>query len=262
MNKKLRHAIQYLSRASALCLFTMLRPMAVALQRRSGLPFTRKHPAASSWKTFQTKLPDKGTLELWFDGRMRDYNLGIVTGKVSGNIFVVDVDITKDGEDTLHDLQMRNDDLPETLTAVTGSGGRHFFYRARRRKHKDRNEHTWERIDTRGEGLWPLRAFMRQESHVITKAPLQTHPVVTRPCVRNVRAVVASTKVGEVRNVITTDIFGQERRTDGRKAYMAECVIGGIASHWKEKGELPMQWLTDEVYPAYAPNVVRGEPRP
>ena len=68
-------------------------------------------------------------------------------------------------------------------------------------------------------------------------------------------------KVGEVRNVITTDIFGQERRTDGRKAYMVECVIGGIASHWKKKGELPpMQWLVDEVYPAYARNVkARGE---
>ena len=51
---------------------------------------------------------------------MRDYNLGIVTGKVSGNIFVVDVDIGpgKDGEDTLHDLQMQNDDLPETLTQL------------------------------------------------------------------------------------------------------------------------------------------------
>ena len=173
MNKKLRHAIQYLEQGfSVVPVHYVKADGSCSCSAGAACHSPGKHPAASSWKTFQTKLPDKGTLELWFDGRMRDYNLGIVTGKVSGNIFVVDVDIGpgKDGEDTLHDLQMRNDDLPETLTAVTGSGGRHFFYRAPEGVSIKTGTNTLGNgIDTRGEGasLWPLRAFMRQESHTL-----------------------------------------------------------------------------------------------
>ena len=269
MNKKLRHAIQYLEQGfSVVPVHYVKADGSCSCSAGAACHSPGKHPAASSWKTFQTKLPDKGTLELWFDGRMRDYNLGIVTGKVSGNIFVVDVDIGpgKDGEDTLHDLQMRNDDLPETLTAVTGSGGRHFFYRAPEGVSIKTGTNTLGNgIDTRGEGGFVVAAPSVHASgkpYVMNESPVADAPSWLLDLVSETsEPLLQAPKVGEVRNVITTDIFGQERRTDGRKAYMVECVIGGIASHWKEKGELPpMQWLTDEVYPAYARNVkARGE---
>ena len=69
-------------------------------------PSPGKHPAPKSWGVFQEKCADEYTLEMWFNGRYKDYNLGVVTGKVSGNIFAVDVDTNegKLGNDSLMDL--------------------------------------------------------------------------------------------------------------------------------------------------------------
>ena len=73
-------------------------------------PSPGKHPAPSRWKNYQDKRADIDTLEMWFDGRFRDYNMGVVTGSISNNVFVVDVDIAegKPGADTLDDLCMAN----------------------------------------------------------------------------------------------------------------------------------------------------------
>lgn len=56
-------------------------------------------------------------------------NIGIRTGKESG-IFVLDVD-TKgaDGRETLADLEREHGQLPDTVTAITGSQGLHYFFR-------------------------------------------------------------------------------------------------------------------------------------
>ena len=88
-----------------------------------------KHPAPKSWAVFQEKCADEYTLEMWFNGRYKDYNIGVVTGKVSGNVFAVDIDTSdgKLGNDSLMDLCMANDDLPETLEQLTGGGGRHYL---------------------------------------------------------------------------------------------------------------------------------------
>ena len=118
-------------------------------------PSPWKHPAPSRWKKYQEAKADEHTLEMWFDGRFKDYNLGVVTGKISGNVFVVDVDIGpgKPGPDTLDDLCMANDDLPETLEQITGSGGKHYFYRAPDDVEIITGKNTLgDGIDTRGEG--------------------------------------------------------------------------------------------------------------
>jgi len=272
MNQKLKHAIQYLEQGFSVVPVHYVKPDgSCSCSAGASCHSPGKHPAANSWKTFQKKLPDRGTLELWFDGRMRENNLGIVTGAVSGNIFVVDVDIGegKDGEDTLHDLQMQNEDFPETLTAVTGSGGRHFFFRAPEGTFvKTGTNILGNGIDIRGEGGFVVaapsvhvsgRPYSINDSPVVD-APAWLMSLLSEPS-EPLLQVSPAAKVSEVGNVIDTGMFGKERRTDGRKQYMVECVIGGIASHWKEQGEIPsMQWMVDEVYPAYARNVVaRGE---
>lgn len=53
-------------------------------------------------------------------------NIGLVTG---GAFFVLDIDIKKDGEETWDGLRMRYGGAePDTLCAVTGSGGRHLCF--------------------------------------------------------------------------------------------------------------------------------------
>lgn len=272
MNKKLKAAIGYLEQGfSVIPVHYVLPDGSCSCSAGAACHSPGKHPAAPSWKTFQNKRPDRGTLELWFDGRFRESNVGIITGTVSGNIFVVDVDVGegKDGEDTLHDLQMQNDDLPDTMTAITGSGGRHFFYRAPAGvKVKTGTNTLGNGVDTRGEGGFVVAAPSKHVSgreYTINESPVVDAPdwllalVVEKS--EPVLQVSNAPQVGNVSNVIETGLFGKELRTDGRKQYMVECVIGGIASHWKKEGSIPsMQWMVDEVYPAYARNVkARGE---
>jgi P4 family phage/plasmid primase-like protien len=54
-----------------------------------------------------------------------DANIGLVTGH---RFFAVDVDIKKDGNDTWDMLRSQHGGLPETMEAITGTGGRHILY--------------------------------------------------------------------------------------------------------------------------------------
>jgi P4 family phage/plasmid primase-like protien len=61
------------------------------------------------------------------------YNIGCATG---GNIVVIDIDEgvdnngdNKSGEDSITQWQSENGQLPDTLTAISGKGGRHLYYR-------------------------------------------------------------------------------------------------------------------------------------
>ncbi len=91
-----------------------------------------KRPALESWKEFQTRRPTHNEITLWMTGLYRNCGIGLVTGTISGNVFVIDADAGpgKVGSETLDDLQMMHDDLPHTWTSNTGGGGRHYFYRA------------------------------------------------------------------------------------------------------------------------------------
>lgn len=69
-------------------------------------------------------------------------NLGLRTGKVSG-VFVVDVDTGGDVGDLA---------LPDTVTAITGRGGRHLYFRAPDPCPGNSASKLAPHVDTRGEG--------------------------------------------------------------------------------------------------------------
>jgi hypothetical protein len=54
--------------------------------------------------------------------------LGIATGSISG-IIVIDIDPRHRGDESLAEMEAKYGKLPATLTAETGGGGRHLFYR-------------------------------------------------------------------------------------------------------------------------------------
>ena len=85
-----------------------------------------KRPALHNWTVTASKDPQQITE--WFSGPFADHGIGIATGPESG-IFVLDVDITdtKCGDETLNDLEQLYGRLPETLIAITGSGGWHIY---------------------------------------------------------------------------------------------------------------------------------------
>jgi len=73
---------------------------------------------------------DKSVITQWFT-QWPDANIGIATGKASG-FFVVDVDIKhydgKFGDESLETLEAEHGKFPATITAATGSGGRHYLF--------------------------------------------------------------------------------------------------------------------------------------
>jgi len=69
------------------------------------------------------------TIEGWWK-EWPDANIGIVTGRTS-RIVVLDVDPRNNGDESLEKITQLHGELPKTVTAITGGGGRHFYFRHR-----------------------------------------------------------------------------------------------------------------------------------
>ena len=214
-----------------------------------------KHPAPKSWKEFQTKKADPNQLKQWFDGQYKDFNLGVVTGKVSGNVFAVDIDIGegKEGADNFDDLQMANDDLPQTLEQRTGSGGKHLFFKAPDGLEMKTDKNTLGGgIDTRGEGGFVVVAPSNHKSgsnyNLDTQVPhIEESPDwLTKLTVNTAPSMNGSASLQSSQ----TDKWGD--LVDGREGYMVQLLIGTIRTFWTKKGIIPtVQQLVEEAYPTY-----------
>ena len=218
-------------------------------------PSPGKHPAPSRWKHYQTQRADEDTLTIWFDGRFKDYNIGVVTGEISGNVFAVDVDVAegKLGADTLDDLCMANDDLPETLEQITGSGGRHFLFRAPEGKTIATGANTLgDGVDTRGEGGFIVVAPSNHKSggtYVANANDIEDSPdwLVTMLETDGTRPTASGPAM---QNTGNTNMWGDV--VDGREGYMVQLILGTIRTWWAQRGVLPTpEQLFDDAWPTY-----------
>lgn len=91
---------------------------------------------------------------------MPDLNIGLSMGAPSGNVICIDVDRDDDagydGMDFVKEWEAEHGELPETVSAVTGRGGCHMFYRVDHEVRPSVNEHL--RIDVRGDGSYVMAA--------------------------------------------------------------------------------------------------------
>lgn len=90
-----------------------------------------KRPITTSGLKDWTDDPENAA-QCW--QRFPNSNIGIVCGMPSHGLLVIDLDVSdeKDGISTLREWEKANGELPETATSITGSGGRHLFYRTDR----------------------------------------------------------------------------------------------------------------------------------
>lgn len=87
-----------------------------------------KHPIGPlAPRGFRDATTDPARVAAWWD-RVPDANIGIATGRESG-LVVLDVDPRHGGDDTLEALQATHGKLPETLEVITGSKGRHLYFK-------------------------------------------------------------------------------------------------------------------------------------
>jgi hypothetical protein len=91
----------------------------VIVQPRGKRPIVR-------WQKYQQHLPSEEQLRAWLR-RRPDANLAIVTGAVSG-LVVLDVDPRHGGIASLSRWERQHGELPNTLEAQTGGGGRHLYF--------------------------------------------------------------------------------------------------------------------------------------
>lgn len=84
----------------------------------SVIPVRGKTCLLPSWTEFQTRKPTKEEVENWFF-ELNPTGIAIITGKIS-EIIVFDVEANED---------VNQFDLPKTLTAKTGGGGWHYYFK-------------------------------------------------------------------------------------------------------------------------------------
>lgn len=133
------------------------------------IPINDKKEPTIAWKQYQGVIMNQEEVENYFRGA---FGLGIVCGKISGNLEVIDVDTKYDLTGNLwrEFSSLLKDNLIETykrlLIAQTKSGGYHIYYRApniqgnlklaqRETTQEEREENpekTKTIIETRGEG--------------------------------------------------------------------------------------------------------------
>lgn len=78
------------------------------------------------WEEYQYRRPAEAVVRSWFR-RSPDAGVGIVTGLASG-LVVLDVDAAHGGEASLQRLVQAHGELPWTVEARTGGGGRHLYF--------------------------------------------------------------------------------------------------------------------------------------
>jgi hypothetical protein len=117
-----------------------------------------KRPALADWKSLQEELVPDATFERWYGAQgdhSRRPNMGLLTGRASGNVFVIDLDEYKTPEALgwWHGVlaEHNNGIEPETCQQVTGGGGRQLFFRAPADWHAPTNK-TPIGVDIRGQG--------------------------------------------------------------------------------------------------------------
>jgi hypothetical protein len=87
-------------------------------------------------------------MDLW--NRCKGGNIGLRTGEMAG-LWVLDLD-GPEGEADLAELVATHGPLPDTVTAISGGGGRHLYFRYPGRHVKSSVKEITPHVDVRGDG--------------------------------------------------------------------------------------------------------------
>lgn len=118
--------------ARAEALSRALRNAALALADGYGWHLLPLHPRKKTPlgtlvpNGFHDATSDLGVLLGWWT-RHRQANIGVSCG--ASGLLVVDIDPRAGGDDSLHELERKLGTLPETVSAETGGGGAHYYFR-------------------------------------------------------------------------------------------------------------------------------------
>jgi hypothetical protein len=236
-----------------------------------------KRPALADWKSLQEELVPDATFERWYSTggeHVQRTNMGILSGRASGNVFVIDLDEykTPDALGWWHGVlaEHNNGMEPETCQQVTGGGGRQLFFKAPAEWHAPTNK-TPIGVDIRGQGGFAVlppslhvsgNAYAWKDGFApweteIALAPEWLLQAVSELVERYGGDQHRSTAPGPVTPTASPaedfDAFGA--RVDGRDHYMRDLVWAAVVNWYREcpipPSEAESQARMREAYAVY-----------
>jgi hypothetical protein len=216
-----------------------------------------KRPALANWITLQEEMVPDATFERWYSRGGEHYqrrNMGLLTGRASGNVWVLDLDEYKPGAlDWWRGvLAVHNNGIePETWQQTTGGGGRQILFVAPKdftvptnktsvgvdirgqggfavlppSMHSSGKEYAWKpgyapwEVDVADAPQWLLDAIVELIARYGGKE-------ATLPLQPSTPGVVTPTPPSEM------DAFGL--RVDGRDHYMRDLVWAAVVNWYRE----------------------------
>lgn len=132
---------------------------AYARQGWAVLPLKARAKAPANANGCSGASSDADVVAAWWQGH-EERNVGVACGVKSGGLIVLDIDVDeesgKNGYDAYFDWELEHGKLPNTVTARTGRGGMHLFYKAGCEVRNSTNAKLG--IDVRGEGGYVMAA--------------------------------------------------------------------------------------------------------
>lgn len=213
-----------------------------------------KRPKLADWTHLQEELVPDATFDRWY-GRNGDHarrdNMGLLTGRASDNIFVIDLDDHKGPEAAAWwqgVLLEHNQGIePETWQQTTGGGGRQLFFRARPDWHAPTNR-TPIGVDIRGQGGFAVmppsmhetgRRYTWREGAAPYDIEVETAPEWLLFAVEELVERHGGDKGGGNRQTTARpaspgDFTAFGKRQDGREDYMTRLVWGAVLDMHRE----------------------------
>lgn len=130
-----------------------------------------KHPRTPNG--LKDATTDQATIIQWWN-KWPNANVAVATGQASG-FYALDIDTKDDGPESLRDLMNSYSELPDTVEAVTGSGGSHYLF-----KHEEGIKNVGrmvEGIDVRGDGGYIVVAPSNHLSGGRYQWEVSSHPL-------------------------------------------------------------------------------------
>lgn len=213
-----------------------------------------KRPKLADWLHFQEQLVPDETFERWYGltgEHARRPNMGLLTGRASGNVFVIDLDEHTKPEARAWWARVLGEhnggDELDTWHQVTGGGGRQLFFQGPPDWHAPTNR-TPIGVDIRGQGgfavLPPSRHASGQDYAWVEGAAPYDITVEEAPgwLLEEVDRLVAAHGGDKSRNGAPaertlspgTDFDSFGGRIDGREDYMTRVVWGAVVDYYRE----------------------------
>lgn len=239
-----------------------------------------KIPALATWKEFQDNLVPEATFDRWYGlqgEHIKRANMGLITGRASGNLFVIDLDEYKSpaalawwrGVLAEHNSSIE----PETWEQTTGGGGRQMVFRGAPDWTAPTNR-TKINVDIRGQGGFAVLPPSLHESGKTYQwkpgcAPWEIEPADAPQWLMDAVDELVRVHGGDEKRATSephertaspeTDFDAFGSRVDGREEYMTRVVWGAVIDLWRESPIPPSEGeqrvLAEQVYATYERHV-------